>query len=83
MGNSTMFGWKWRIWYKLMVLCLSKNIQEDTGIETNVRIYTLHSFAHHEFAKTNGTSGAMDTARVCFLSVTLSLGKSQVYNTIM
>lgn len=29
-------------------LCLSKHIQDDTGIETNVHMYTLHSFAHQE-----------------------------------
>lgn len=43
-GNSTVLGWKWRIWYKLMALCLSKNIKEDTGIETNVHAGPLHSF---------------------------------------
>lgn len=38
--NSTVLDWKWRVWCKLMALCLSKHIQDDTGIETNVHTYT-------------------------------------------
>ena len=46
--NSTVLGWNWRVWCKLMALCLSKHIQDDTEIETNVHMYTLHSYAHQE-----------------------------------
>lgn len=65
-----------------MALCLSKHIQDDTGIEMNVNMYTLHSFPHQEDIKINDTSGTMDTARFCFLSVTLDLGKSELLKQV-